>query len=72
MSLGLKEVRTRSLETLLKAVHHQSTAIPLTPIGLAALGLQEEANLILNHVRGLERTAVQAVLVAVLAERQGR
>jgi len=70
--LGLVDVSTRSLETLLKAVHHGRTELPLTPIGLAALGLQEDANAILGHLRGLDATAVRAVLVAVIAERRNR
>lgn len=72
MALGLVEVRQRSLETLLRAVHRGTTVIPLTPIGLAALGLQEEASTILDQLRGLDAPALRAVLVAVLAERRER
>lgn len=72
MSLGLLDVSTRALETLLRAVHHGRTEVPLTPVGLAALGLQEDANVILNHLRGLDAPAIRAVLVAVIAERRKR
>jgi len=70
MTLGLTSIRDRSLETLLRAIHREQTQVPLTPAGLAALGLQEDSNLLLGHLRGLDAKAVRAVLVAVLAERK--
>ena len=67
--MGLRDVPTERLRTLLRAVHHKETAVPVTPASVAALGLQDWSDSVLGHLRGLEEPAVRAVLVAVLAER---
>lgn len=67
--LALRKVSTASLKTLLSHVHRQAIEIPLRPIPLAAIGLQEDAERLLGAMRGLDAAAVRAVLVAVLAER---
>lgn len=66
---GLVGVSTERLRTLLRGLHRETLPCPLTPVGLATHGLQDDANSILNHLRGLERAAVHAVVVAALAER---
>lgn len=67
--LALRQVSTDALKTLLRHVHHGTIELPLAPIPLAAIGLQEQAERLLGAMRGLDAAAVRAVLVAVLAER---
>jgi hypothetical protein len=67
--LGLTDVPTKPLRTLLRALHRQQVTCPLTPVALVALGLQDHANVLLGHLRELDRAGVHAVLVAVIAER---
>lgn len=70
MALGLTDVSTADLRTLLRALHREELCCPLTPVGLTAVGLQEVVHALLEHLRGLERSAVHAVVVAVIAERE--
>lgn len=67
--LGLTTVSTEHLQTLLRAVFKHQVDCPLTPGGLAGLGLQDTSGPLLAHLRGLDAPAVHAVLVATLAER---
>lgn len=67
--LALTAVSTENLRTLLRAVFKHQIECPLGPAGLAALGLQDTSPPLLSHLRGLDSSAVHAVLVAVLAER---
>lgn len=69
MSLGLKSVSTADLRTLLRALHREQLTCPLTPVGLTSVGLQDAVGDMLAHMRGLDRAAVHAVVVAVIAER---
>jgi hypothetical protein len=69
-SLALLSSSTEDLETLLRAVHRGDVDCPLTPLGLACVGLQDASSPMLNHLRDLDDRAVKAVLVAVLAERR--
>lgn len=66
---GLTEVKTEALKALLKAVHNKQIECPVTPAGVAAVGLQYTDGPLLSTLRGLDDRAVRAVLVAVLAER---
>lgn len=68
--LGLTTVSSEDLRTLLRAVFKQQVDCPLSPGGLAALGLQDTSPPLLSHLRGLDARAVHAVLVAALAERE--
>jgi hypothetical protein len=70
MALGLTEVSTDDLRKLLRALHRGDVTCPLTPVGLTCIGLQDAVGDVLAHVRGLERAAVHAVVVAVIAERE--
>lgn len=70
MTLGLKAIDTPSLETLLRSLHRKFITAPLTPAGLASIGLQDQSNILLAHMRNLDDQGVHAVLVAVLAERR--
>ena len=70
MALGLTEVSTEDLRKLLRAMHHGHVTCPLTPVGLTCVGLQDAVGELLAHLRGLDRSAVHAVLVAVIAERE--
>jgi hypothetical protein len=67
--LGLVTVSNDDLRKLLRMVFRGDVECPLTPAGLAAVGLQDASDLLLHHLRGLDGKAVHAVVVAVLAER---
>ncbi|MEZ4452015.1 MAG: hypothetical protein R3B09_21305 [Nannocystaceae bacterium] len=67
--LALRQVPTDALKTLLRHVHHGTIELPLAPVPLVAIGLQDQVERLLGAMRGLESAAVRAVLVAVLAER---
>lgn len=70
-SEGLSRVSSGELERLLKAVHKGQLAFPLSRAGLIGSGfgnLEEHLGLL----QGLDATAVQRVIVAVLAERRPR
>lgn len=67
--LGLVTVSTEELRTLLRAVYRQQVECPLTIATLTAVGLQDRADVLLAHLRGLDHRAVHAVVVAALAER---
>jgi hypothetical protein len=69
LDLGLVQVSTEQLRTLLRGIHRETLDCPLTPAGLAGHGLQEATGAILGHMRALDRAGVRAVVVAVLAER---
>lgn len=68
-TLGLTTTSTEDLRALLRAVFKEQIPCPLTPAGLAAIGLQDASGPLLAHLRGLDARAVHAVLVATLAER---
>jgi len=68
--LALTTISTDQLRALLRAVFKEQVACPLTPAGLAGMGLQDASGPLLSHLRGLDARAVHAVLVATLAERQ--
>jgi hypothetical protein len=65
---ALVAVRREHLVVLLRAVHRGELQCPITQRGIAEVGLLHIAD-DLDHVRGLDKSAVQAVLVAVIAER---
>jgi len=67
--LGLVTVSTDDLRKLLRMVFRGHLPCPLTPAGLAAVGLQDVSERLLGHMRGLDDKGVHAVVVAVLAER---
>ncbi|MCO4771796.1 MAG: hypothetical protein KDA24_17325 [Deltaproteobacteria bacterium] len=66
---GLTEVRTDDLKKLLRLAYKGEPNFPLSAIELARLGLQHCAIPMLAQLRGLDGVAVQALLVAVIAER---
>ena len=65
----MREVPTPRLLTLLRAVYRKETEVPLSPAGIAALGLQDWTASVLGTLRGLNDKPIHAVLVSVLAER---
>ncbi|MCX4239832.1 hypothetical protein [Paraliomyxa miuraensis] len=67
--LGLVTCSTDALRKLLRAVYKREVDCPLTIAALAGMGLQDHAERLLGHLRGLPSDAVHAVLVAALAER---
>lgn len=72
MSLGLCEVPTDGLKTMLRQLHQDALPCPLTVSAVVAMGLQDHLTAIMHLMRDLEAPGVRAVLVAVLAERQGQ
>lgn len=68
-SNGLVAVPEATLVQLLRAVHRGELDCPITRPGLASVGLLGRAD-DFRHLLGLERAAVIAVLVAVIAERR--
>lgn len=70
-SEGLTRVRTEELERLLKAIHRKTLDSPITRSNLIACAfghIEEHLGLLL----GLDHTAAQRIVVAVLAERRPR
>jgi hypothetical protein len=65
---GLARVSTEDLKKVLARVHDETLVCPITHPRLVHAGL---AKLIddLGHLHGLDKRATQAVIVAVLAER---
>lgn len=70
-SRGLVAVSDQDLTTLLREIHRGTLACPITPRELAEVGLLRLGD-DLEHLRSLDRDAVVATLVAVLAERRAR
>ena len=66
---GLTEVPTDDLKRALRAVHRGDLPCPITADTLACVGLQDRSPPLMETLRGLDETAVRAVLVAVIAER---
>lgn len=69
---GLVEVPESELRALLGHVYRGTLPCPLDVAGLARVGLQHRAEVILHHLRRLDAIAVRSVLVAVIAERAAR
>jgi len=67
---GLVPVSDDALRTLLRSLYRGDLTAPLDLPGLTRVGLQYCSAELLHHLRGLEDTAVRAVVVAVLAERK--
>lgn len=70
--MGLREVPTAQLKKALSHLHRGELECPLTIVGLTCVGLQLWAEAFLRHLRGRDREAVLAVLVAVLSERMAQ
>ncbi|MBN8615946.1 MAG: hypothetical protein J0L92_35475 [Deltaproteobacteria bacterium] len=68
---GLAHVSTENLTRLLSRVHDGSLECPITHPTLLRAGMPDLVDE-LGHLVGLEARAVQAVLVAVIAERRTR
>ncbi|MCB9583977.1 MAG: hypothetical protein H6718_01195 [Polyangiaceae bacterium] len=66
---GLTQVPTSRLERLLKLLHQEQVGLPLSGASLMTAGMSDIADDV-ALLKGLERGAVQAVLVAVIAERR--
>jgi hypothetical protein len=67
--MALTDVPTIELERLLRFVYRQEIELPITPVGLARVGLQHRSEEFMQSLRGLDEAGVRAVLVAVVAER---
>ncbi|HCH65023.1 MAG: hypothetical protein CL927_16360 [Deltaproteobacteria bacterium] len=67
---ALVPVDDKALKTLLRALYRGDLTLPLDLPGLTRVGLQYCSSELLHHLRGLDKGAVQAVVVAVLAERR--
>ncbi|MGB1276193.1 MAG: hypothetical protein ACPG77_10625 [Nannocystaceae bacterium] len=67
--VGLRQVPTDELKTVLRQLHRGELECPVTPLGFAALGLQHQSERFMGALRGLSDDGVRAVLVSTLAER---
>jgi hypothetical protein len=67
--MALTGVSTEELQQLLRFVYRQEIEIPITPVGLARVGLQYRSEEFMQSLRGLDEAGVRAVLIAVAAER---
>ncbi|MBZ0121462.1 MAG: hypothetical protein K8H88_30985 [Sandaracinaceae bacterium] len=68
-SLGLTHLATTDLENLLRALHRGQLTCPIGPRELTAAGLAYLQDRV-EALKGLDQSAVRAVLVAVIAERK--
>lgn len=68
-ALGLTEVSTDDLKRAFGLLHRGELDLPVSPWGLARVGLQHCQNPLLSQLRGLDGVGVRAVLTCVLAER---
>lgn len=66
---GLTRVPTSKLVRMLKLLHQEQLGFPVSGASLMTAGLSDIADDV-DILKGLERQAVQAVLVAVIAERR--
>lgn len=71
-AVGLTPVPTESLKHLLRLLYKGEVALPLTLSELARVGLQGRGSELMAQVRGLDESALKAVLVCTLAERAAR
>lgn len=69
MTPGLTRVPTPTLEHLLRLVYREQLPCPFTQVGIVTNKLQDVIDDV-GVLKGLDRTAVIAVLVSVLAERR--
>jgi hypothetical protein len=67
---GLQRVSTEDLKAVLARVHDGSLECPITHPRILRAGLPKLIDE-LGHLNGLDARSVQAVIVAVLAERSG-
>lgn len=67
--MALTGVPTEELKTLLRLVYRTEIEIPITPVGLARVGLQHRSEEFMQSLRGLAEPGVRALLIAVTAER---
>lgn len=66
---GLTAVRSEDLTSLLRWLHRGDLQAPIDLPALARVGLQHCGTELMGHLRGLDQRGIQAVIVAVLAER---
>lgn len=69
---GLVEVPTDVLKKALRHLHRGELDVPLTIVALTRVGLQDRAEPFLQLMRQLDKPGIQAVLTAVLAERDAQ
>lgn len=66
---GLTNFTTDELKRLLQMVYREQVDFPLNAQRIACIGFQYKHHDLIQALRGLDKSAVQAVLVCVLAER---
>ena len=66
---GLTNFTTDELKRLLQVVYRDQVEFPLNAQRIACIGFQYKHHDLIQALRGLDKPAVQAVLVCVLAER---
>ena len=68
--IGLTLVPTEALRVALRCLHRGDLRCPVDLPELTRCGLQYVAAELMHNLRGLDQSAVRAVLVTVLAERK--
>ncbi|MBT6177530.1 MAG: hypothetical protein HOI23_09795 [Deltaproteobacteria bacterium] len=66
---GLRELKTEELKKLLGHIYREELVCPFTIENLTRVGFQHRHDQLMGALRSLDATAVQAVLVCVIAER---
>ena len=66
---GLTKLRTDELKKLLSLIYKEEVETPLSAKRIACIGFQYKQEELMNAFRDLNAYAIQAVLIAVLAER---
>ena len=66
---GLTSLTTAQLKKLLKYLHDGSLETPLNAHRIACVGFQFRHAELMSALRGLDESAIRAVLVCVIAER---
>ena len=66
---GLRGLTTEELKKLLGHVYRKELLCPFTIENLTRVGFQHRHDQLMGALRNLDETAVQAVLVCVIAER---
>ncbi len=69
-AVGLTELTTEELRSLLRHIHRGDLPCPVSADTLACVGFQHRHDAVSGALRGLDQAAARAVLVCVLAERK--
>ena len=63
------DLTTEELKRLLKLIVNGEMELPLNAVRIACVGFQHRHEALMNSLRGLDSSAIRALLIAVLHER---